>query len=45
MICLRYRTVGVAIALPEPDDVDEAVGFLDGGAADARYVAEFFGES
>jgi hypothetical protein len=72
------RTVGVVLALPEPEDgVDEyavrqdvvalaeamsglarragiefvveyrneAVGFLNGGAGDARFVADFFGDS
>jgi hypothetical protein len=71
------RTVGVSIALPEPEDTgdenavrrdfaaliqamsdlarqtgiefvvecrEEAVGFLDGGAGDARFVANFFGD-
>jgi hypothetical protein len=71
------RTVGVSMALPEPEDTcdenevrrdmaalvgamsdlanrariefvveyrEEAVGFLDGGDGDARFVADFFGE-
>jgi hypothetical protein len=72
------RTVGICMALPEPEDTahestvrrdvaaligamsdlakrtaidfvveyrEEAVGFLDGGVGDARFVADFFGDA